>query len=913
MIIKGVVAQNPDAKECQQKIIDILYQKKYYEAIYEMNSYIMDNPFDSRMYFLRGYAKLMLNDYKAGKKDLRLAQLRGFTEETESIKMILNKGYLAEQLAELYLPDIKLDSASGFKPLFALKDSLRGALRPERTCFDVYYYDLTVKILPENKMIEGINRIYFVITENTSRIQIDLFSNYTIHAITHNGNDLDYKRIHNAIFIDFKKELKPGENHIITVEYSGTPREAPDPPWNGGFVWKKSKKKDWIGVACEHLGASSWWPNKDHLSDKPDSVLINLIVPDGYMGISNGNLRSIKKVDERFINYQWFVSYPINNYNVTLYIGEFVNFNETFESINGSFIIDYYVQRHNLKKAKKYYTQTKDVVAVFEDLFGEYPFKNDGMAMIEAPYAGMEHQSAIAIGDDYGKKQRRNYKNTEYDYLVVHETAHEWWGNAVAIGDMADAWINEGFATYAEHLFIEKQFGYPEYINAVAETMKMIYNVWPIVGLRDVNDNTFLGNDIYHKGAAMLHNLRCNLDNDSLFMKIIKDYYNRYKFKITCTDDFVNIVHEYTKTDYTDFFHTFLYNDEPPVLEYSFSIVNNTLSLKYKWINVGNNFNMPFCITINNDSNIRLTGSTERQTYRHEDVEHFYIPNENRFYADQIIENSFTYYRTSWIEEEYVTLNYDKKSKCSGNMCAGMEQGRWEYDYPNGEIKFIAHYLDGKLHGLLESYSQDGELNSINNYRNDTLFGDFIRYKDKNIFIEGQFNRGLRDGIWKYYHNNGKLESTGNYKNDLEDGSWKFYNANKNLVAKGEFSSGKPVLESWEYINTSGKIIKAPDTVVIVDSPPEYRYGEAKMLKFISNNITIPQELVDSGERETVYISFLVNPNGILSDFKVENSFSEEVANCIIDVVKRMPRWIPGYNKGNPVFVRFYLPYKVLV
>ena len=911
LIIKGVTAQDTDKIDRFENIIDLLYQKEFYEAIDKMNSFLKNYPDEACIYYNRGLAKFKLNDYYAARKDFIKAKEKGATKNEMFINTVINKEFLVNLLADGYLSDIKLDSANGFKPVFTLKDSLQGALRPERTCFDVYFYDLTIKIIPEEKKIEGSNIIYFKTTESTSKIQLDLFSNYTIHSISLKGKELNFERLHNALFIDFEEELKPNKNYNIIIKYSGIPREAPNPPWNGGFVWKKKKRKHWIGVACEHLGASSWWPNKDHLSDKPDSMKINIQVPNGYQGISNGNLRSTKEIEGNYTNYEWFVGYPINNYNVTFYLGNYENFNEIFLNENGSYPIDYYVLPHNLRKAKKYYKQTKDIVRAYEKLFGEYPFKNDGLAMVEAPFEGMEHQSAIAIGDGYGKKQRRNYENNEYDYLVVHEIAHEWWGNAVAIGDMADAWINEGFATYAEHLFIEEQFGYEEYISAMASTMKTIFNVWPIVGIRDINDNTFLGGDIYHKGAAMLNNLRCIIDNDSLFLKIIKDYYNKYKYKITTTDDFVKIVNNYTNNNYSDFFNKFLYDCNPPILQYYFFIVNNTLSFNYKWINVGKDFTMPFSITLNNDTNIRLIATTELQTFRQDDIKSFYMPNSYRFRKDKITRNSYTYYWTSWLEGEKITIPYDGKSKSTGNICDNLEQGKWIYYYPNGDKKIIAHYLDGKLHGSLEEYSKDGNLNIIQNYNNDTLTGNFKRFNKKNIYMEGQFIKGKRDGVWRYYHKNGKLESTGNFVNDIEDGIWKFYNPNKDLVAKCEFSYGKLIVGSREFYDSDGKKIDAPDTILIADSPPEYRFGEVKMFEFIKNNIVIPQKVLDNKERGTIYISFLINPNGTLSDFRIEKTFSEEFANCLIETFKKMPRWIPAYNKGNPVVVRFYCPFKL--
>ena len=645
-LLKPVFSQN---SERFSEIITHLKKKEYYEGIKKIDSYLRDYPTNAPMYFNRGVAELYLSDYYSARKDLLMAKKLGITDRDKIINQVTSKKYMVDILSKAYITDCKLDSANGFKPIFSYKDTLRGMLRPERTCFDVYFYSLTVKVLPKTKSIKGVNQIYFKTTQPTKKIQIDLASNLQVNSILWKGKELKYSRIYDAIFIEFNEEIPANESHMIAVSYSGVPRVAPTPPWNGGFVWKKKKRKYWIGVACEHLGSSVWWPSKDHLSDKPDSMTINVQAPTGYQGIANGDLRSQRDMGDKYTNFEWHVSYPINCYNVTLYVGNFINFNETFTNQNGSYKIDYYVLPHHLEKAQKYYSKTKDIVAAYEKLFGEYPYKKDGMAMVEAPYTGMEHQSAIAIGDEYGEKKRRTYEDTDYDYLVVHETAHEWWGNTIAVSDMADAWLSEGFATYAEHLFIENKLGYNEYISAVAKTMQRIQNIWPVVGIKNVNDNTFIGGDIYHKGAAMLNNLRCIINNDSLFFSIIKGFYNKYKYKTIGTKEFTTYVNESTGNDYTDFFTKFLNEIDPPILQYRFKLLNRKLTFTYEWKNVGKNFSMPFCMTINNEKNIRLTGSTQSQTIEFNDVDSFYLPNEGRLDKNKITPNSFTYYWASWI------------------------------------------------------------------------------------------------------------------------------------------------------------------------------------------------------------------------------------------------------------------------
>jgi aminopeptidase N len=631
-----------------REIVDLFHLKEYHEAIVKMDTFLLEFPIPD-MYYNRGLTKVILNDINGARTDLSKAKELGYDGKEDFINSITSKKYMVDMLTKNYIQGVQLNPAKGFKPDFSLKDSLRGALSPERTCFDIYYYNLTVKIIPQKKMITGENQIYFTMKEKSHVIQVDLTANFKIESIKWNGQYLKYTRVFDAVFINFDQTLPVNQKQMILISYSGIPRVAPNPPWDGGFIWKKKRFNHWIGVACEHLGASSWWPCKDHLSDKPDSMCINIQVPNGYQAVANGNLRSIKKIDDTYSNFEWFVSYPINSYGVTFYMGKFVNFNEVYSNKNGSYNIDYYVLKHHFKDAKKYYSQTKDIVKVYEKLYGEYPYFRDGIAMVEAPYAGMEHQSAIAIGDEYGKRERRNYENKDYDYLVVHETAHEWWGNTVTMGDMADAWISEGFATYTEHLFMEEKFGYKEYLSASAKNMQRIYNIWPIVGLRDVNDNSFLGGDIYHKGAAMLNNLRCDINNDTVFFGMIKGFYNARKFKISTSADFTNFVNAYTHKDYTDFFKVFYYQTEPPILEYSFTNRNDTLSFSYKWQNVGANFTMPFSITTNTNINYRLVGTANKQVITIAKVKSFSLPNENNFQKEEpITKNSLTYYWTFW-------------------------------------------------------------------------------------------------------------------------------------------------------------------------------------------------------------------------------------------------------------------------
>lgn len=633
------------------EIINEMNGKAFLEAFQDLNSFIQNYPNVGELYYLRAAARRNLNDFSGSVSDLKMAKGAGIKNNLDYIELMTSKEAMVQYLLKNLEHKADLDPKRNYRPVILPGDTIQGAMRPERSCYDVSFYNLTVKIIPDTKSIEGRNEIFFLTTRETRVIQVDLSPIYAINYIKWADRSLNYKRIEGGIFIDLGEMVPEGTSGKIEIEYNGTPLIARKPPWNGGFVWEKDKNKIHAGVACEHLGASSWWPVKDHLSDKPDSMTINLLVPKGYTGISNGNLVSHADTDGYYSSFKWHVSYPINTYNVTFYMGDFVNFNEKYNNGASSFDMDFYVLPKNLEKARKYYAQTREIISVFEKCFGSYPFPGDGVGMVEAPFEGMEHQGAIAIGGGYGKgNNRRDYWTKEYDYLLIHETAHEWWGNALAIGDMADAWINEGFGTYAECLFAEEKAGYEGYIKALAPQFSNILNLWPLVGERNINANTFLGGDIYHKGSAMLNNLRCIINNDTLFKNMIKSFFLKNVYKIVNTSDFVNHVHKYTNSDFTDFFNIFLYNAEPPVLLCSYTISkDNTLNFTYKWINTGKNFTMPFCIAVSDKEYIRLVGTTSQQSFRYENAKKFYLPNENRYNIEAIPPNSFTYYATSWL------------------------------------------------------------------------------------------------------------------------------------------------------------------------------------------------------------------------------------------------------------------------
>lgn len=482
---------------------------------------------------------------------------------------------------------------------FSEADTLRGMLRPERTCYDVNFYGLNIKIDPDKRSLNGFVEMAYSTLEDFQTLQIDLYQNMDILKISHHDKELDFRRIHNAVFVDFPKIQKKGKNDQIKIYYRGIPQPAMNPPWDGGFVWRTDNNgKPWIGVACEGDGASLWWPNKDHLSDEPDSMAINVTVPDGLTCVANGNLRSIDKKGD-FNTFNWFVSYPINNYNVTVNIADYAHFTETYTSFEGdSLELDYYVLSYNLKKAKKHFQQVHKVLACFEKYFGKYPFWNDGFGMVETPYLGMEHQGAIAYGNNY----KRGYmggmipRDMNWDYIIVHETGHEYFGNSVSCNDLAEMWIHESFTTYMEALYVECIYSYADAVRYLGTQRYYIGNREPILGPKDVNWEDWGHSDHYYKGAWVLHTLRHAINDDNKWFDLLHGFYQKYAIKNITTQDFIDYVNTCTQQDYSSFFDQYLEYPNIPVLEYQQEEQGNDLKVSFRWQADADGFNMPVMV-----------------------------------------------------------------------------------------------------------------------------------------------------------------------------------------------------------------------------------------------------------------------------------------------------------------------------
>ena len=375
-----------------------------------------------------------------------------------------------------------------------------------------------------------------------------------------------------------------GKEIAIQVAYQGRPKKAAKAPWKGGFVWDKDKEgNDWIGVACQTDGASIWWPLKDHTSDEPDSMSLHYSVPKGLVAVGNGNLRG-KDTSEHFDTYHWHVSYPINTYNVTLYAGNFVLLDETYMNPEGKRMdMHHYVLPNNLEKARDHFNQVHDIIAIFEKYFGPYPWFRDGFRLVESPYMGMEHQTAIAYGNGYS-----NDLAGGTDYIILHEAAHEWWGNGVTASDLGDVWLQEGFATYAEVVYLEEMVGKTVADDHLRWYRFFIKNKYPVVSPRDRRWFHFRKHgDVYTKGAWILHSLRNQMENDKLFFSILKSFSEDNMYGIVDSEDFVELVNAKSGSDYHWFFNHYLYTHQAPELHFAIDKQGN---MRYRWANTHPDF-----------------------------------------------------------------------------------------------------------------------------------------------------------------------------------------------------------------------------------------------------------------------------------------------------------------------------------
>lgn len=494
---------------------------------------------------------------------------------------------------------------------FDSQDTLRGKLSFMRNCYDVLYYDLFIDIDIAEQSLSGRNLLLYKNASDYNKLQVDLFSHFTIDKIIWHNQTLEFERNGNAVFITFPEMQQKGAIDSFTVFYSGKPQVARKPPWDGGFVWHEDKEGNpWVGVACEGLGASSWWPMKDHLSDEPDSMRIRVSVPDPLKCIANGNLESVTPGPmPGKTTWNWFVSYPINSYNVTLNIADYAEINDVYEGLNGDLALDYYVLSYNKEKARAHFKQVGPMLDCFEKHFGPYPFYKDGYALVETPYWGMEHQSCVAYGNEY----RNNAFG--FDFIIIHETGHEWFGNNISARDHAELWIHESFTTYSEAIYMECLHGKETAEKYLLSQKPRIQNADPMLGPYDVNFEDFKSSDIYYKGSWMLHTLRNMVNDDAKWFAALRGTYDHFRLQTVSSQQIVDYFNEKLGKNYTPFFRQYLLYTTLPVFEYKLSGgQENGFVLEYRWRADEPEFLYPVEITIDGGKSLRLEPKAEFQS-----------------------------------------------------------------------------------------------------------------------------------------------------------------------------------------------------------------------------------------------------------------------------------------------------------
>jgi aminopeptidase N len=466
-------------------------------------------------------------------------------------------------------------------------DILRGQYGRYRANNDLLFYRLDVRVDPNRNSIAGTNTIRFRMLADDNRIQLDLAANLNIDKILLGSTPLKYERDLGTVYVDFPSTLRTGRDYTIDFHYSGRPEEQGR---FGGMAFRRdSEGRHWITTACEDEGASVWWPNKDQWRDEVERMEISVAVPNDLVDVSNGRFMGKTDLGDGYTRWDWLVQYPINNYNVALNIGPYEHFSDKL----GDLSLDFYVLPANLEKAKKQFAQAKPMLEAFRSYFGEYPFEKDGFKLIAVPYAGMEHQSAVAYGNGFVNGYLdRDWTGVgislKFDFIIVHESGHEWFGNAVSAADVSDMWIHEGWTTYLESLYVEKLFGHDEAIRYVNSYKSKVQNREPVITQRGIHRQP--QQDMYFKGALFLHTLRSVVNDDAAWWALVRDFYQQFKYRNIVTEDVVRFFNARTNRDLTPIFDQYLRRAALPTLQLAF---NEPGSMAYRWKAEERAFAMP--------------------------------------------------------------------------------------------------------------------------------------------------------------------------------------------------------------------------------------------------------------------------------------------------------------------------------
>jgi aminopeptidase N len=467
---------------------------------------------------------------------------------------------------------------------------LRGEYGRYRANNDLLTYALDIRIDPAKKFVSGKNRIRFRMLSDDTRIQLDLYDNLNIDKIEQVFKSpeerpaikpvpLKYERDSGAVFVDFPQKLKAGQIYAIDFYYSGTPKTTGR---FGGFTFGKDpKQRDWIFTACEGEGASIWWPNKDQWKDEVESMRISVAIPNGLTDVSNGKFIGTTDLGDGYTRWDWQVQYPINNYDVSVNIGKY----EHWSDQAGDVPLDFYALPEDLEKAKKQFAQAKGMIEAFTHYFGEYPFKKDGYKLIEAPYSGMEHQTAVTYGNHFANGYlERDWTGVgispRFDFIIIHESGHEWFGNSITAADRSDMWIHEGWTTYLECLYVEYMYGHDDYLKYVNGYKSKVQNRQPIIAPRGVNATP--PQDMYFKGALFLNTLRSVVNDDARWWALLKEFYQHFKYQTIMTEDIVAWFNQKTKMNLTPIFDQYLRHTALPKLELKFDEAAGTVSYRWK-------------------------------------------------------------------------------------------------------------------------------------------------------------------------------------------------------------------------------------------------------------------------------------------------------------------------------------------
>ena len=514
------------------------------------------------------------------------------------------------------------------------QEMLRGSITPEREWWDLQHYHLAIEFFPDKKTIKGSNEIAFKTLKAGNKMQIDLQKPLEITKVTHGIEELKFEREGNVYWINFANELPKGVEDKITVFYEGRPTESKNPPWEGGVTWGHDDLgKDFIVTTAQGIGASIWWANKDIGYDEPDrGMQIDVTVPENLAAVSNGRLKKIdENKAEKTKTFHWEVTNPINNYGVNVNIGNYVHWEETYKGLDGNLDVQYWVLAQQKEVAMKQFKEVPRMLEAFEHWFGKYPFYEDGYKLVAVSYAGMEHQSSVTYGNWFQNGYRaRDYSGTgigfKFDFIIVHESGHEWFGNNISMKDAADMWIHEGFTNYSENLFVEYWFGKKDAEEYVIGSRKNIRNDKPIIGTYGANREG--SGDMYSKGGNMLHTIRQIVGDDEKWRGILRGLNKDFYHQTVTTQQIENYISQKSGIDLSKVFDQYLRTTKIPVLQHK----TDGKIVSYEWANVVEGFNMPVRVNINGKE-ILLKPTEETQTFNSDsEIKTFEV--DRNFYID---------------------------------------------------------------------------------------------------------------------------------------------------------------------------------------------------------------------------------------------------------------------------------------